>query len=60
MFLYLRFHNCLATRALKLKSYNSKMEQRSTDMISKYQTSLDAVVAKRVAFVKKTLEKIYG
>jgi len=55
-----QFHNCLATRALKLKSYNSKMEQRSTDMISKYQTSLDAVVAKRVAFVKKTLEKIYG
>jgi len=54
-----QFHNCLATRTTRLSSYNVKMDKRAVEIVAMYQTSLTAVVAKRVAFVKSVLQKIY-
>ena len=36
------------------------MDERAVEIVATYQTSLTAVVAKRVAFVKSVLQKIYG
>merc|ERR1712002_593233 len=44
----------------RIGEFNSKMDQRSTEIVGRYRTALEKIVARRVEFVKSVFDKLYA
>ena len=54
------FKTCLESRIVKINEYNTKMGERAAEIKTKYSDFLTAFVTKRIDWVKKVFEKLYG
>jgi len=55
-----RFQSCLTSRNARLTSYNTKLEQYATDVVAHYRERLEAIMNKKVDFVKCVYERLYA
>jgi len=55
-----RFRSCLETRTTRIASYKSKIDERANDFVTRYRTSLENIVTKRVDFVKCVFDRLYA
>jgi len=54
------FKTCLESRTARINEYNTKMDERATEIKNKYAESLNEFVTKRINWVKKVFEKLYA
>jgi hypothetical protein len=54
-----RFRSCLTQRTCRLTSYNTQIDTRASDIVSRYRTQLEAIVTKKVNFVRCTFTQLY-
>jgi len=55
-----QFRSCLVSRTSKLTLYNTQLDTRVTSIVSQYRTRLEAIVTKKVTFVRSVFDKLYA
>jgi len=55
-----QFRSCLTNRTSRLNSYNLKLDERATCIVTQYRERLEAIVTKKVDFVKCVFDRLYA